>query len=271
MSASFLDSPVPEAPAVADPDRPSSDPFSEIVALLRPEARASKLVEASGPWRVRRSELGRPFYCAVLEGAVRLAVLGEPEATLRQGDVALIPEAQDFEASSVVPPARRLDPDPVLTGPGRVRVGEAAVTPDTRLVVGYCRFGSPDAQLLVGMLPRLALARSDAEEGDGGGRLATLARLLDDEGRTARPGRDAVLRRLVEILLIEALRGAGGSAAAPGLLRGLADPRLAPALRRLHESPDAPWTMEALAGEAALSRSAFFERFRRAVGMPPMT
>lgn len=206
----------------------------------------------------------------MLEGHVRLAVPDDPEAVLRPGDVALIPDAQDFEASSVVPPARRLDPDPVVTGPGRVRLGEADVAPDTRLVVGYCRFGSPDAQVLVGLLPRLALARSEAEEGNGGGRLATLARLLDDEGRAARPGRDAVLRRLVEILLIEALRGAGASAA-PGLLRGLADPRLVPALRRLHERPEQPWTIEALAHEAALSRSAFFERFRRAVGVAPMT
>lgn len=58
MSASFVHSPVPEEPTAPDADRPSSDPLSEIVALLRPEARASKLVEASGTWRVRRSELG---------------------------------------------------------------------------------------------------------------------------------------------------------------------------------------------------------------------
>ncbi|HEX5344986.1 MAG TPA: AraC family transcriptional regulator, partial [Duganella sp.] len=52
--------------------------------------------------------------------------------------------------------------------------------------------------------------------------------------------------------------------------RGLADERLAQALRRMHEEITAPWTVAQLAKEAALSRSAFFERFNRAVGVAPM-
>ena len=54
------------------------------------------------------------------------------------------------------------------------------------------------------------------------------------------------------------------------LVRGLSDPRLALALRRMHERPAAPWSVSQLASEAAMSRSAFFERFSRAVGVTPM-
>jgi transcriptional regulator GlxA family with amidase domain len=83
-----------------------------------------------------------------------------------------------------------------------------------------------------------------------------------------------VLARLLEVLLIEALRlsACQGAcrAAAPGLAFGLADPRLAAALRGLHADPARAWTVEQLAKEAAMSRSAFFERFSQTVGVTPM-
>lgn len=94
--------------------------------------------------------------------------------------------------------------------------------------------------------------------------------MVSDETRATRPARELVLARLLEVLLIEALRATGPTAAAPSLLRGLADPRLAIAIRRMHERPDHGLTVAELAGEAALSRSTFFERFRRAVGLAPM-
>jgi transcriptional regulator GlxA family with amidase domain len=79
-----------------------------------------------------------------------------------------------------------------------------------------------------------------------------------------------VLERLLEVLLIEALRSGGGTATTPGLARGLSDPRLNLALRAMHARPEHPWTVVALAAEAALSRSAFFARFTRTVGSTPM-
>ena len=79
-----------------------------------------------------------------------------------------------------------------------------------------------------------------------------------------------MLTRLVEVLLIEALRAAPGDDAPAGLLRGLADARLAPAIRELHGHVARSWTVPQLARSAALSRSAFFERFTRTVGLPPM-
>ncbi|MCM3012111.1 AraC family transcriptional regulator, partial [Bacillus subtilis] len=66
------------------------------------------------------------------------------------------------------------------------------------------------------------------------------------------------------------LRFTTGTHASPGLVRGLADSRLAAALRRMHERPAHPWTIVELAKEAALSRSTFFERFSRAVGVAQM-
>jgi transcriptional regulator GlxA family with amidase domain len=94
--------------------------------------------------------------------------------------------------------------------------------------------------------------------------------LVRDKFRERRPAREVILARLLEVLLIEALRSTAGTTASPGLVRGLADERIAVAIRRMHESPTRAWTVAELAKEAALSRSAFFERFSRAVGVAPM-
>jgi transcriptional regulator GlxA family with amidase domain len=115
----------------------------------------------------------------------------------------------------------------------------------------------------VSVLPSLVHVR-------GVERLSTLVHLVGEEASERRAGRDLVLTRLVEVLLIEALRATPGEDAPPGLLRGLADERLAPAIRQMHGQLARSWTVAQLAKTAALSRSAFFERFTRTVGMPPM-
>jgi len=115
----------------------------------------------------------------------------------------------------------------------------------------------------VSLLPKLVIVR-------GENRLGTIMQLVRDESREARPARDVILARLLEVLLIEALRSTVSTDASPGLLRGLADARLVTALRKMHESPAAQWTAAQLAKDAGLSRSTFFERFSRAVGVAPM-
>ncbi|WP_214474563.1 AraC family transcriptional regulator [Mesorhizobium sp. dw_380] len=240
------------------------DPLAEVVTLLQPEARFSKLVIGAGCWRVRRSEAGQPFYCAILEGSSRLAVDGHEPITLQAGDFVLVPAAYGFAMSSLEPPeSEDFETSPVALPHGEFRHGIQTGPPDVRLLVGYCVFDSPDAALLVSLLPQLVHIRGER-------RLATLVQLVGDESCEQRPARDVILARLLEVLLIEALRSTAETAASPGLLRGLADGRLAVALRRMHESPTRPWTVVQLAREAALSRSAFFERFRRAVGVAPM-
>lgn len=93
---------------------------------------------------------------------------------------------------------------------------------------------------------------------------------MTEEARGQRPAREVILAHLLEVLFIEALRSTASATASPGLLRGLGDERLAVAIRRMHENPGQPWTVVQLAKEAALSRSTFFERFNRALGMAPM-
>jgi AraC-like DNA-binding protein len=240
------------------------DPLAEVVTLLQPGAPFSKIVNGSGPWRVRRTEAGRPFYCVVLEGSCRLTEDGREPEVLRAGDFVLIPAAYGFGMSSLDPAAPdAMNSIPTMLPNGEFRHGDPDATPEVRMLIGYCTFGSPDAALLVSLLPERVLVRGEP-------RLATLVRLVVDESRERRPAREVILARLLEVLLIEALRSTAQTSASPGLLRGLADPRLAAAIRRMHERPAHAWTVAQLAKEAALSRSAFFERFSRAVGQAPM-
>ena len=237
------------------------DPLTQVIGLLQPSASLSKLVTASGRWAVHPPGTG-PFYCAMLEGECDVSITGHVPVRLTTGDFILVPTADDTTVTSAVPPPGGRVTEPVEIRPGVFHVG-APRPPDVRIMVGYCSFRSNDAALLVSLLPELVVARGER-------RLTTLVELVSEETRADRPGREVVLARLLEVLLIEAFRVTAGSTAAPGLVRGLADGRLAAALRRIHGEPTHPWTVRELAREAAMSRSTFFERFRREVGVAPM-
>jgi AraC-like DNA-binding protein len=241
-----------------------ADPLSEIIALLQPRTVFSKRISGAGRWGVRYSEFGHPSFCAVLEGSCRLAVDGQPAITLAAGDFVLLPSTPGFVMSGfeAVKPSR-IDPRVASAQTGEVRHGVRTGRPDVQLLGGYFLFDSPDAPLLVSLLPAVIHVR-------GVERLSTLVRLVGDESNQQRSGRDLVLTRLVEVLLIEALRASPGDDAPPGLLRGLADARLAPAIRQMHAQLARSWTVAQLARTAALSRSTFFDRFTRTVGLPPM-
>lgn len=251
-----------------------TDPLAEVVSLLQPAARYTKYVQGAGSWRVQRSLSELAFYCAVLEGSCRILREWPGDApeeaciVLHAGDFFLAPALHGFTLASMDECEDALfdeDNPPPRLPDGRYHLGRLGLPPQVQLVVGHCVFESPDTPLLLSLLPDLVVARAHT-------RLATLVQLVGDEYRAERPARDVVLARLLEVLLIEALRSSAdaGAAATPGLLRGLGDVRLASALRSIHARPAEKWSVVRLARAAALSRSSFFERFRREVGLAPM-
>src|SRR5471030_1081028 len=102
------------------------DPLAEVVMLLQPGARFSKLVLGASPWRISRSDAGQPFYCVILEGGCRLAIDGHEPIELLSGDFALIPSAYGVAMSSLQPPATGFESrPPVALGNGEFRIGDA--------------------------------------------------------------------------------------------------------------------------------------------------
>lgn len=240
------------------------DPLAEIINMLKPRVPFTKVAHASGPWRVERTEVGKVYYCMLLAGRTCLEVEGVDPVHLCAGDFVLVPAAANYAMSSLDPPCTTpLKEMPALGADGVVRIGPAENPPTVQMLIGYCTLGSTDAALLVSLLPEMVVVRS-AE------RLSALTKIVADEARSERPGRDVVLEHLLQVLMIEAFRSSSETTAAPGLLMGLADARLAPSLRALHAAPSKSWTVADMAQLAGLSRSAYFARFSRNVGMPPM-
>jgi AraC-like DNA-binding protein len=249
--------------SIADSPDMTIDPLAQIVTLLQPSTSFSKLVEYTGRWRIRRDVEGKPVYFAVLEGECRLVRTGKPPIIVCAGDFVLSPSTNNQVIESIEAPPPGIDMLPAELGGGRFRIGRADEPVNLRMQVGLCSFASPDAALLISLLPSMVVARGEP-------RLAQLLQLVGDETRQSRPGRELVLERLLEVLLIEALRCGTDMSAVPSVARGLSDTRLVVALRAMHARPAHSWTIADLAAEAAMSRSAFFARFSRIVGLPPM-
>lgn len=247
------------------------DPLAAVIALLRPQAVFSKVITGAGRWAVHYAAHEDPGFCVVLDGACHLAADGIGAIALGEGDFVLLPATPGFTLASDL----RVKPtagDPTHTG--EIRHGTKGAPPSMRMLGGYFRFDRANAQLLLKFLPKVVLVRRDSP---GAARIRHLVELVGDETRAQRPGRELVLERLVEVLLVEALRfrpedadDAGAGREERGLLAGLADPALARAIRRMHDDVARRWTVADLARAAGMSRAVFAERFTRTVGLPPM-
>lgn len=94
---------------------------------------------------------------------------------------------------------------------------------------------------------------------------------ITDLAKSRRPGWQAALARLMEVVVLEILGSQlGKDDLPPGVLAGLADPRISRALTVMHRNPEQDWNAESLARHAGMSRTRFVVRFGACVGVPPM-
>ena len=241
------------------------DPLSDIIALLRPRAAVSKPISGRGEWGVRYAAYDEPGYTIVLAGEAWLGFEGEKPLHLVAGDFLLLPTTPAFSLSSA----------PDVTGKSvepraeAVRHGEQEGEPDFLALGGSFAIEPVNAQLLLSLLP--ARIHIPATEGKTT-RFGRLIELLAEECSSDLPGKDLYLGRMLEALLIEALRwqSAWTIRGPAGLLNAMRDPALARALQALHSNVRAGWTVAGLAGIAGMSRSAFSARFSEAIGCAPI-
>jgi AraC-like DNA-binding protein len=235
-----------------------------MVRLLHPSAAFANIISGKGNWAVRYSEYGLPSFCIMLDGSCLLTPDEHEPITVSEGDFILLPTTPAFTLSSFVPALPvHLDPNAMSKVRGEIRYGERKGRADMRSLGGSFLFDSTDPSLLVSLLPKVVHVRDSV-------RLSQLVQMVGEESAGQKPGSEFILARLVELLLVEAMRSAAAESAPPGLLRGLADDRLARALKHMHARIDHTWTIDQLAKIAALSRSVFFDRFTRMVGVAPM-
>lgn len=244
-----------------------------------PRARGAFLLQVlmAPPFSIRVDDRAPLTVVAVTRGSAVVVADDGTVVTLAPGDVALvrgpdpylIADAPDREPQVVILPGQR------CTTPEGVEVKVADVLgtrtwgtgPDAgvALLVGTYEHAGEVSRRLLDALPPVAPVR--AHEWD-----SPLVDLLASEIERDQPGQDAVLDRLLDLLLVAALRTwfARPEVDAPAWYRAHTDPVTGAALRLLQDRPAEPWTVASLAREVGVSRATLARRFALEVGQTPM-
>jgi transcriptional regulator GlxA family with amidase domain len=138
------------------------------------------------------------------------------------------------------------------------------------MICGDLNFNHPAAEWLVPLFPKVIHARAPVDHSMEW--LYGTLRFMAVEAANLRPGGEAILTRLADILVIHAIRSwiEQRPEQQAGWLSALRDPCISRALGLIHQTPQKNWTVDSLAKAVGMSRSAFSERFSRLVGEPAM-
>lgn len=254
------------------------DPVGEALHRLRVTGLFYCRTLACAPWAVDMPAFGDCVSFHVVTAgecwvSVQVAVEGE-SVRLGPGDLALVPHGRGHQ---------------LLSAPGVPSLGQVDLLPQeyvtehysvlrhdgdgdgarAELVCGVLSVEGPAARQLLALLPGVVHVPAPPV-GEPTWISETLGLMAAELERT-RPGGEAVTTRLADILVIQAIRTwLGEQDPASGWLGALRDPQIGIAVAAVHREPGRPWTVDALAREAAMSRSAFAARFTEVVGVPAM-
>jgi AraC-like DNA-binding protein len=275
----------------------SKDTLSELLRTVRLRGAIFYYVDGIAPW-VAETPHAREIVAAILPGAEHMieyhvvtrgtcwgALAGEPAVKLQEGDVIMFPQG-DAHVMSSAPGLRaaRVDvgfffsPKPsqlpyVLTQHGdqvstTARLDGGGVDRAT-IVCGFLGCDARPFNPLLAALPRLLHMPGAAEKS---GWIAQFIQVAVLEANEKRPGGEAMLERLSEMMFVDVVRRylEGLPPEQTGWLAGLRDRFVGRTLALLHERPSHRWTIDELGDAVGLSRSALHERFVQLVGQPPM-
>ena len=247
--------------------------------LSGPRAQGAFLLRLAmtAPWSLSVEDEAPLTIMTVLEGHAWVVTDGDP-VRIDAGDVSvvkgpepcLVADEPDRPVSIVVRPDQRCESldgrsliDEMMLGVrtwGNDRDGE------TQVLVGTYNLDTEVSRRLLGAIPRHLYLRADEWD-------TALVRVLEQEVSRDRPGQEVILDRLLDLLLISAVRAwfDRHTADAPGWYTAETDEAIGSTVRLIHKEPARHWTVAELASEAGLSRAAYARRFGELVGEPPMT
>lgn len=251
-----------------------TDPLAEALHYLRMDGMFYCRSEFTSPWGLELPEMpDSVWFHVVTAGRCLLVDSSGDQHHLRQGDVVVLPHGGGHRAldapSSPTPVVFDLPHDYISRQYAVLRHGGGGEA--TNLICGVVRFSHPAARSLVQLLPDVIGVDAATTASDWSW-LSTLMGLIASETRHPRPGSEAVVTRLCDILIIQAIRNWIDTApeATTGWLGALRDPAVGTAIALMHQSPDRDWTVAELAAESAMSRSGFSARFAELVGESPV-
>ncbi|MFE6698670.1 cupin domain-containing protein [Streptomyces sp. NPDC057718] len=226
-------------------------------------------IAAGDDWGWWSAEQPGAAFHAVTSGTVWIAPEGADPLQLRAGDVLLLPSGRAHALGSDPEAIARTSPEHsdgyTLAADGTVRMGHGQA--HTHILCAHYTHDPTASASFLTALPDTVLLRG---QGDGGG-LAETVRLVGRELTAPRPGSQVVLARLVDVLLVQALRDwlerAEDSPASP--LHALRDPVVSTAMAMIDAQPGRAWTTTELARATDVSRATLARRFPAALGETP--
>ncbi|MGC1422817.1 MAG: AraC family transcriptional regulator [Terracidiphilus sp.] len=244
------------------------DPLSQIIGLLKPQAVFWRVVEAHNSWTIGFRPTNIVVFGQVIEGACRVEREDGIGFELEAGDFLLMTAPPNWTMAAFGGGATAVDFADVIENP-RLILSPTHANQITRFMAGNFAFSPANRDLISTLMLPIVNVRGNEF---AAARLGALLGTFGEEANGDRPGRSLVLDRLLELILIEALRyrPADIVEGRSSLLAGLADTRIGNALRIMHADTKRSWTLAALAREVGMSRSAFASRFLQLVGVPPI-
>jgi AraC-like DNA-binding protein len=248
------------------------DPLADVLDLSRVRGALMANVRAHAPWGIALPQSTGASFHAVTSGTAWLRVDGGSPIQLMPGDLLLLPSGVAHRLASE--PRGRCRPfdrsmkDELMTPGGDLDLGgHGAVT--TFVCAGY-DYDLDVTQPLMGLLPGVLHVPADPVAGRS---VAAIVDLLAAEMGLRNAGSRAAVARLIDLLLIAAIRRWAERQPDIGprsWLVALRDPLIGPVLGLLHERPGEAWTLEKLAREVHVGRATLARRFNEEVGQPPL-
>jgi len=252
---------------------PPADPLGEALHFLRMNGAFYCRSELTAPWGLTLPPMPAYVWFHVVTSGRLWLEAGDADARLLgSGDLALVPhgEGHALRSEPGVPAPGILELERELISERYEVLRHGAGGSPTSLICGAVRFDHPAARNLVAILPEII--HLEASGSTEMGWLQGTLPLMAAEARELRLGGEAVITRLGDILVIQAIRSwiETDPAARTGWLGALRDRQIGRAISLIHRNPARAWTVASLADELAMSRSAFAARFTDVVGEPVM-
>jgi AraC-like DNA-binding protein len=242
----------------------SVDPLADVLDVSRVQSGLLANVRARAPWGIALPQSDGAAFHAVTAGSAWVRIVDAEPLRLMPGDLLLLPTGIPHRLSSSLDercrPFDRALKERLISADGDLTLGGLGAT--ATFVCAAYDYDRDVARSLLSLLPEVLHLPADPKT-------AAVVSLLAGELGVRDAGARAAVARLIDLLLIHAVRSWSG--AGPSWLRALHDPVIARALAVLHARPAEPWTIERLAAEVHLSRATLARRFAELVGEPPLT
>lgn len=252
---------------------PLSDPLGEVLHMLRLTGTLYCRATMTAPWGLDMPRLIDSMIFVIVTAGQCVAEIDGKPVTLSAGTMILLPHGDSFrllsDADAASRPLFELPVEKISERYEMMTHGGGGEL--TRAMAGVVQFDSVAGKRLINVLP--SMIRIGGWDEPLGEWVQSTLGLIAREASALKPGGEIVMTRLADILVVQAIRSWLDTApeADQGWLAALRDPQLGQALVAIHRHPQSDWTLERLARQAGMSRSAFSARFSERLDQSAMS